>query len=360
MKILTIIGARPTFIKSVAISPFFEEFGIEEKLVHTGQHFDHNMSDIFLSEYKINKIDYNLNISDKNRIIRLTKTIKAIKDIILNELPDFVMVFGDTDSAIAGSMAASVTDARIIHVEAGMRSFEEMPEELNRIIIDHLSHILFCPIIEAIENLSDEGIDSNIYLVGDVMYDIFVRFKNNINDKILNDLRIDKEKYVLVTIHREYNTSKFNKNLELIVEGLLLLLINNFSIVFPIHPRTREALIENNLKKLFSVSPRFKIIDPVGYMDMLSLENNAKVIITDSGGVQKEAAFCGVPCIVLRNNTEWVNLVKSKNAILVGSDPDKIYSATTIYYENELNAKEISIGDGWSGRKIAEALSDMN
>jgi len=358
MKVLTVIGARPTFIKSAGISKHLKEYGIEEKLIHTGHHYDENMSDIFFNDFNMNgKCRYMLNVSRENRMLRLSQTITEIKKIIEMDSPDYVIVFGDTDSAISGAVACCKMEIPLIHIEAGMRSFEMMPEEMNRIVIDHMSEILFCPTIESMENLSNERIESNVYLVGDVMYDMFLQFKDKIVDNILNKLEVEKRKYILVTVHREINTSPDNDNLKQIVEGLLMLCIGRCPIVFPMHPRTMEAIENIGLDKLFRMTKDFFVINPVGYNDMLSLEKNAKVIITDSGGVQKESAFFGVPCIVLRNVTEWDNLVKSGHVDLVGVNPNAISERASYAFKRKDQLESKAIGDGMAGAKIAEIIS---
>jgi UDP-GlcNAc3NAcA epimerase len=318
MKILTVIGARPQFIKSAMVSKSIAQHNltntdkqIQEVIVHTGQHYNTNMSDIFFSEMDICPPDYNLGIGGLSHGAMTGKMLEEIEKIILTETPDLVMVYGDTNSTLAGALAAAKLKVKVAHVEAGLRSFNiEMPEEINRILTDRISDLLFVPTESAMNHLYQEGIAKRkIHLVGDVMYDAALHYgeKAESKSKILEQLGLAKQKYILATIHRAENTD--NPTRLGTIFSALTEVAEQISIVLPLHPRTRKALIQEEI--LEKVASRLQIIDPVGYLDMIALEKNASVIVTDSGGVQKEAFFYQIPCITLRDETEWIELVKS-------------------------------------------------
>lgn len=309
MKILTIIGARPQFIKAAAVSRVIQsQHHLDEILVHTGQHFDANMSAVFFDELNIPEPKYNLGISGGSHGEQTGKMLIKIEEVFFEEKPDLVLVYGDTNSTLAGCLAAVKLHIPIAHVEAGLRSFNKlMPEEINRILTDHASDILFVPTLTAIKNLQKEGIaKSKIVQVGDVMLDAtnYYSKKAETSSTILPDLDLSDKEYVLVTIHRAENTDNLNK-LKAIFDRLEKL-TESHKLVLPLHPRTRKALLHIG----FSIDDsNIYFIDPVGYLDMLMLEKHSRMIITDSGGVQKEAYFHKVPCITLRDETEWTELV---------------------------------------------------
>lgn len=293
MKIATIIGARPQFIKASVLSNLIvNESNLEEIIIHTGQHFDSMMSDIFFNELEISKPKYNLNISNLSHGSMTGRMIEQIEKILLYEKPDFILVYGDTNSTLAGALTASKLHIPIIHIEAGLRSFnKKMPEEINRKLTDHISEILFCPTKISVENLKQEGITKNVELVGDIMYDSFLYYskKSSREFSVFNLLGLLHKNYCLLTLHREENTNNFS-NVFLLLSTLNKL---NYNIVFPMHPRTYNFLKKNYFK--FEDFDKIIFTNPVSYLDMIELEKNAKIIFTDSGGIQKEAYFAKTP-----------------------------------------------------------------
>ncbi|WP_066425236.1 non-hydrolyzing UDP-N-acetylglucosamine 2-epimerase [Anabaena sp. 4-3] len=311
MKILTIVGARPQFIKAAAVSRRLQSHpGIQEVLVHTGQHYDENMSDVFFQELEIPAPNYHLGVGSDSHGAQTGRMLEAIEKVLLAESPDWVLVYGDTNSTLAGAIAAVKLHIPVAHVEAGLRSFNrQMPEEINRVLTDHAADLLFAPTTAAVDNLRHEGItEEKIHLVGDVMYDAAIDYGVKAEQKslILEHLGLTPQKYILATIHRAENTDD-PKRLEAIFTGLAAI-SQNIPVVLPLHPRTRAALSRAGLWEKASQS--LQLIEPVGYLDMVMLEKNAQLIATDSGGVQKEAFFYRVPCVTLRAETEWIELVQ--------------------------------------------------
>jgi UDP-GlcNAc3NAcA epimerase len=313
LKIVTVLGARPQFIKASVVSvAIAEQANMKEIMVHTGQHYDENMSDIFFAELGIAKPKYNLEINGGGHGAMTGRMLIEVEKVFLTEKPDVVLVYGDTNSTFAGALAAVKLHIPVAHVEAGMRSFNmRMPEEVNRILTDRISHWLFAPTTEAVENLKHEGIaHSCIHNVGDVMYDVALhhgRRVHKLEGSIKNKLRMEDRSFVLVTVHRAENTDN-PVRLSTIVQALIKI-TETMPVVWPMHPRTRDVLVRQGL--LDELSAEVKVIEPQGYLDMVSLEQTAAVIATDSGGVQKEAFFHSVPCVTLREETEWVELVES-------------------------------------------------
>ncbi len=321
IKIITILGARPQFIKAAAVSNQFKN-SFQEILVHTGQHYDSNMSDVFFEELNIPKPKYHLNIGSGSHGAMTGAMLSEIEKVLFDEKPDFVMVYGDTNSTLAGALAASKLLIPVIHVEAGLRSFNKaMPEEQNRILTDHLSDILFIPTQTAVTNLKNEGITEGVHLVGDVMYDGILHFSKIAKEKstILEELNIHENDFFLCTIHRAENTND-PKRLKSICEGLTK---SKKRIVLPLHPRTQKYLKDYGIQ----LGDNIRVIEPVGYLDMVRLETAASKIVTDSGGVQKEAFFLGKPCITLRDETEWVETVENGWNVLVGANREEIVNA---------------------------------
>lgn len=329
LKIVTILGARPQFIKAAAVSSVFSEH-FEEILVHTGQHYDPNMSDVFFEELHIPKPKYHLEIGSGSHGVMTGAMLIKIEEVLETEKPDFVMVYGDTNSTLAGALAASKMLIPVIHVEAGLRSFNKaMPEEQNRILTDHISQLLFAPTQTAVKNLKHEGISSDVHLVGDVMYDGILYFSDIARQKsiILSTLGLSEKEYILWTVHRAENTND-PERLKSIVNGLNAV---REKIVLPLHPRTKKCLQVYGIQ----LADHIQVIDPLGYLDMVMLESSAKKIVTDSGGIQKEAFFLGVPCITLREETEWVETVENGWNVLVGADEQKIVGAITGFNPHE-------------------------
>ncbi len=307
VKIITIIGARPQFIKAAMTSKALSEHpDFNEIIIHTGQHYDANMSEIFFTELGIPVPQINLDINGGGHGEMTAKMLAELEKVMITEKPDAVLLFGDTNSTLAAALAASKLHIPIAHVEAGLRSFnKKMPEEINRILTDHCSEWLFAPTASAVENLNKENIEeSKIFKVGDVMYDAAISFSRVAGSPEFEALK--RSDYVLATVHRQENTDD-PERLAAIIDGLNDV-AEKIDVILPLHPRTRKILGDERLSKL---SPNFKIIAPIGYFDMLGFQRNAKAIATDSGGVQKEAYFSAVPCITLRDETEWVELIES-------------------------------------------------
>ena len=339
MKVLTVIGARPQFIKAATVSNKIRTNGNSEILVHTGQHYDNNMSDIFFEELGIPKPNYNLSIGSSSHGHQTGNMLIALEDIYLKEKPDMVLVYGDTNSTLAGALCASKLLIPVAHVEAGLRSFNKtMPEEQNRILTDHISDLLFTPTLTAVNNLKNENITKGVHNTGDVMYDAINLFKERAKEisTIIEKLNLTNDSYILSTIHRAENTDNI-KRLTSIISALSN---SGKKIILPLHPRTKKFIEEYHLH----VGDNIKIIDPVGYLDMISLQENAKKIVTDSGGVQKEAYFLKKPCITMRDETEWVETVQNGWNVIVGSDSNKIVDALESF--NPTGTPASAFGDG--------------
>ncbi len=329
MKILTVIGARPQFIKAFIISRQLRRHHTEI-LVHTGQHYDYEMSQVFFDQLEIPAPDVNLNVGSGNHGAQTGAMLAGIEEIILREKPDWMLVYGDTNSTLAGALAAAKLHIPVAHVEAGLRSFNRrMPEELNRVLTDHISDLLFCPTDTAVSNLAAEGITRGVYQVGDVMHEalLFARDRASSTSCILQSLGLVPGGYLLATVHRAENTDA-TKRLAGIVEALNAA---ESTVILPVHPRTRKIL---GAAGLGDFNRHVRMIDPVSYLDMVTLEQNAKVILTDSGGVQKEAFWLGVPCVTLRNETEWVETVHLGWNKLAGADPQAIIQAVQEFQAN--------------------------
>jgi len=325
IKIVTVIGARPQFIKAAAISrairsKYFDK--ITEVLVHTGQHYDPNMSSVFFEELDIPAPAYNLEISGGTHGAMTGKMLESIENVLLAEKPDWVLVYGDTNSTLAAALAAAKLHIPIAHVEAGLRSFNmNMPEEVNRIVADRLSRKTFCPTQIAVENLHHEGIRSGVHLVGDVMYDVSLYYRDIARNKsnALERLGLEDGHYVLATCHRAENTDSPSR-LTSIVQGLSDL-ASQIPVVLPLHPRTRKKIEDLNLTTdLLNIT----VVEPLPFLDMIRLEQAARLIVTDSGGVQKEAFFYEIPCVTMRDETEWTETVELGLNVLVGADRNLI------------------------------------
>ena len=344
IKLINIVGARPQIIKASAISRAIRKHfskDITEIIVHTGQHYDKEMSDVFFEELEIHKPGYNLGVGSAGHGRQTSMMITGIEEVLLKEKPDCVLLYGDTNSTLAGALAASKLHFPVIHIEAGLRSFNKtMPEELNRIFSDHSSTLLFAPTNTAFKNLIAEGfrpensppytIDNpKIYLTGDIMYDNTLFFAGLADKKkaaFLEDMSLVKNKYILVTIHRDTNTDDTVRLKEILDTLKTLSEEKDIVLLMPLHPRTLISL-KTRLNSFYDElrhCNHIKIIPPVSFLEMILLEKNCKMIITDSGGVQKESHFFKKPCIVLRNETEWIELVNNGTAKLVGADPDRI------------------------------------
>lgn len=354
MKILTVVGARPQFIKAAVLSRTISNTkGVEEVIVHTGQHYDKNMSNVFFDEMQIPKPIYNLAINNQSKNDVIDQMKIAIEDVIRIENPDCVLVYGDTNSTLAGGLAANNLKIPLVHVEAGLRSFNlEMPEEYNRIETDKLSQFLFCPTKIAVDNLNKEGVrdNQNVELVGDIMLEsaIFYNKLSNKSSSIIDDLKLQKEEFVLVTIHRQGNTDNI-ENLKNIISSLNTINLTH-KIICPIHPRTKKIIEINN------INIEFLLIDPIGYFDMIQLIKNSLMVLTDSGGLQKEAYFFKKKCLTLREETEWVELVESGSNILVGSNTNKILKNFTFLKNKNIEFDSNYFGNGDTSKLILNSL----
>ncbi len=320
---MSIIGARPQFIKASPVSKKLRGSGFNELLVHTGQHYDSNMSDVFFEELKIPLPEINLGIGSGSHGWQTAKMLMALEELIVEHKPDFIIVYGDTNSTLAGALAACKAHIPLAHVEAGLRSFNRgMPEEHNRVLTDHCSELLFCPTKVAVDNLSREGIENGVHFVGDTMLDSILEFTPIAERRstILKELQVTPKSYYLLTVHRAYNTDNIS-NLSNILDALKAF---NKPVIFPVHPRTNALL--NKMEDL-ETNRKIHFINPVGYLDMLVLEKYAELILTDSGGVQKEAFFFEVPCVTLRTETEWLETVNSGWNVVTGAHSQRIIQA---------------------------------
>jgi len=363
LEIMTIVGARPQFIKAavfsrrVRTSPYADK--IHEVIVHTGQHYDDNMSDVFFREMEIPEPDINIGIGSGNHGAVTGAMLAGIERLILEQQPDILMVYGDTNSTLAGALAASKLHVPIAHVEAGLRSYMmDMPEEQNRRLTDHLATWLFCPTDTAVANLAKEGIDSNnpiqpssdkkaVVQCGDIMYEAFLYYRKNALEQNKSWLETLPEHFAIITIHRAENTDD-QKRLKAIIDAL-----NRFEeidFIFPVHPRTKKFLVQYGLK----TKGHIHTIEPVGYLGMLALEARCSFVVTDSGGVQKEAYFFEKPCITLRDATEWTELVEHGWNTITGADKDKIIRALNSM--PKYGDKVSLYGDGATSVRIADTL----
>ena len=355
MKILTVIGARPQFVKAAVISNALEKADITEILVNTGQHYDHNMAGQFVEDLNMKQPQYDLEVGQLSRARQLSEMILKLEEIISREEVNLVMVYGDTTSTLAGALAASCLNVSVAHVEAGLRSYDKtMPEEINRILTDNISDILFCPTKEAVSNIEKENISGKVFNVGDIMYELAIEAKKMAlkESNIFEKLKIGSKDYVLATIHRQANVDDEQRLLP-IIEGFCS---SEKLIVFPVHPRTKKMLKNFNLLDKIEKCENVCMIDPVGYMDMICLEMNAEKIVTDSGGVQKEAYFYEVPCVTIRDNTEWVETLENGWNILVEADAGKIKEA--IRNKRCPSNREDYYGDGLTAEKIIKILKE--
>jgi UDP-GlcNAc3NAcA epimerase len=356
LKIISIVGARPQFIKALPVSKALRRAGHKELILHTGQHYDYEMSQIFFDELDIPAPDVNLGIGSGPHGQQTGQMLMGTEKILMEEKPDWVLVYGDTNSTLAGALAAAKLHIPIAHVEAGLRSFNrEMPEEHNRVLTDHCADLLFCPTETAMDNLTREGIGRNAHWVGDTMYDATLLF-SDLADKsssILDRLALEAKGYLLVTVHRPYNTD-IEENLRQIIGALIEI---EQPIIFPIHPRTRNMIGEMGDGFAHKLETnKIKLIDPVGYLDMLILEKNSRLILTDSGGMQKEAFFFGIPCVTLRPETEWVETVQLGWNKVVGANKIQIVAAAGT--DDWPTGMPLEIfGDGNSGERIVRLIS---
>lgn len=357
---MTIVGARPQFVKAAAISRALAEArrtgecGIEETIVHTGQHYDRNLSDIFFEQLKIPQPEMNLGVGSGSHGAQTGEMLTSLEAAMIERKPDWVLIYGDTNSTLAGALAAVKLHIPVAHVEAGLRSFNRrMPEEINRVVADHVSKLLLCPTTMAVANLAAEGVCDGVHNVGDVMYDsvLFNRQLAEHDSDVLDRLGLAPGEFALATVHRAENTDD-PARLAGICAGLRTVPV---PVILPLHPRTRKTLGAAIEKETSGI----RIVEPVAYLDMLMLEQHATMILTDSGGVQKEAYFFSTPCITLRDETEWVELVEAGANRLVGSDAAAIGEAVSWAGSVDLSAAKAAAlyGDGHAAEQIVKTLS---
>ena len=355
MKILTVIGARPQFVKAATVSRAFRELvDVHEVIVHTGQHFDQNMSDVFFEEMEIPRPDHFLNVNSMSHGAMTGRMMEGLEKLMMDKKPDAVLIYGDTNSTLAGALTAKKLHIRVIHVEAGLRSFNmDMPEEVNRILTDRISDVLYCPTEEARKNLLREGFEHfncRIEVIGDVMYDaaLFYARLSAERSTVISDLDLDR--FALCTLHRAENTDK-RENLEDICRALNALNAE-IEIVLPLHPRTRKML-DN-----YGIELNVRIIDPVGYFDMIALLKKCSLVLTDSGGLQKEAYFFEKACVTMRDQTEWVELIRAGTNVLTGANGDLILASAREMLKKELSFSQKLYGDGHASESIARDIKD--
>jgi UDP-GlcNAc3NAcA epimerase len=359
LKIISLVGARPQFIKAASLSRIFNSQysdKVDEIIVHSGQHYDDKMSAVFFSELEIPLPKYNLEVGSGSHATQTAETTIKLEKILLEEKPDCVVVFGDTNTTLAGTLAASKLNIPIAHIESGLRSFnKEMPEEINRIITDTLSTFLFCPTEEGVKNLSHlksdksqptSGLNPFVENVGDIMLDSSLFYSKKASQEILSSIGLERDNYALATIHRDFNTDNKQRLTDIFVT--LNALAERLPIAIPLHPRTVQKLKEHNITHLGNI----KIIPPVSYLEMLALEAHSKFIITDSGGVQKEAFFLKKPSLILRNETEWIEIVENENALLCDADPEKIING----FNHWMSSPELSYPSFYGKGNTAELI----
>ena len=374
MKIVTIIGARPQIIKAAALSRAIKTHyanEIQEIIVHTGQHYDDNMSAVFFDELGIPRPDYNLHVGSASHGVQTARMTEGIEGILLKEQPDFIVLYGDTNSTLAGAVAAAKIHIPIAHVEAGLRSFNKaMPEEINRIVCDHCSTLLFSPTQAGVENLQREGFALNneppytidnpkLYHCGDIMYDNSLHFAEIAETKtnIINKLGLKDRPFILATIHRDTNTD-YPERLSAIFKAIVRL-SEECQIVLPLHPRTSKLLktnLDEDLQKQIFNNTNISLIPPVSFLEMIALERHAQLVMTDSGGVQKEAYFFKKPCIILRPETEWIEIVQTGNAILADANESRIMQAWQHFKDNPPTKFPEIFGDGQAAEFMLENM----
>jgi UDP-N-acetylglucosamine 2-epimerase len=355
MKIVSVVGARPQFIKAAPVGRALQRAGILEVLLHTGQHYDYGMSEVFFEELGIPEPRYNLGAGSGSHAAQTAAMLTGIEDVLINERPEVLLIYGDTNSTLAGALAAAKLGVPVAHVEAGLRSYNRaMPEEINRVVADSLSTLLFCPTGVAMANLAKEGVTKGVHVVGDVMYDAVLgategyRVRGVEGNKVVERLDLPSGGYLLATVHRASNTDD-PANLRAIVSALS---DAGEPVIFPVHPRTRKAM------EAAGIAPgdNVRVVEPVSYLEMLNLEQHARKILTDSGGVQKEAFWFAVPCITLRDETEWVETVETGWNTLTGTDRARVTAA--IAAPMPAGTPPQVYGDGKAAERIAGILKE--
>lgn len=360
MKVLTVVGARPQFVKAAIVSRAVgERLEIDECIVHTGQHYDERMSQVFFDDLGIPAPEYNLRVGSGSHGRQTGQMLERIEAVLLKETPNAVLVYGDTNSTLAGALAAAKLHIPIVHVEAGLRSFNRrMPEEINRVLTDHVSKLLLCPTEQSVENLRREGIVKGVHLVGDVMYDSALFFVQAAESRIdpVADLGIVPKNYILMTCHRAENTDDPKRLAQIISAANTL--AERLPIVFPVHPRTRRLLESLRLE----VHENLRMLEPVSYFETLMLERHAALLLTDSGGMQKEAFIFGTPCVTMRGETEWRETVEVGANLLADADAAAIVSAARkqLIREELIPPAAPFYGEGQAADRVAQILSEGN
>ncbi|GAB6135583.1 non-hydrolyzing UDP-N-acetylglucosamine 2-epimerase [Thermococcus prieurii] len=364
MKPAFVFGTRPEIIKLAPVIRAFLERGVEPLLIHTGQHYDYEMSSVFLEELELPPIDYHLEVGSGTQAEQTGKAMIKIERVLMEEKPDVTLVQGDTNTVLAGALASVKLKIPVAHVEAGLRSFDRtMPEEINRILADHASEVLFPPTEEARKNLEREGITENVYVVGNTIVDAVLQNSEVAEKKsdVLEKFGLKPKEYILITAHRAENTDS-RENLEKLVQILESLPMRA---IYPMHPRTRKRLEEFGLLERVKAIENLAVTKPLGYLDFLRLEKNAFAIMTDSGGIQEEAIILGVPCLTLRYNTERPETVEAGGNVLVGLEKERVLNylkrlmEDREFYERMANAPN-PFGDGKAGERIAEILLELH
>ncbi len=356
MKVITVVGARPQFIKAAPVSKLLRAAGHTEVLVHTGQHYDDNMSAVFFAELEIPTPDYHLAVGSGSHGVQTGAMLAKIDGLLLAEKPDWVLVYGDTNSTLAGALAAAKLHIPVAHVEAGLRSFNRaMPEEINRVLTDHISRLLFCPSDTAVSNLLREGITNGVYSVGDVMADALFGAvgQARVKSHVLECLHLEPKQYLLATVHRAENTDDVQR-LQSIVQAFEQI---ETPIVFPVHPRTRKQLQIAGLTETAAQQVGLHLIDPLGYLDMVQLMGSARIILSDSGGMQKEAYWLGVPCVTLRDETEWIETVDAGWNILAGADRERIVQCVRTFVPH--GRHPVLYGDGHAADRVIHLIESF-
>jgi len=351
MKLISLIGARPQIIKEAILNKEFQKKGIKEILIHSGQHYDFNMSDVFFKVLNIRKADYNLGVGSSTHAQMMAKTMIEFEKVVLKEHPDIILVYGDTNTTLAGAIVGAKLKIPVAHVEAGIRQEpKDMPEEINRVLTDRISKYLFCPSELAVNNLKKEGITEGVYFTGDIMYDLFLKMKPYFKEDIIDEFNLEENKYIVTTIHRDFNTDSKEK-LESIFKELDKI-SKEIKVVFPIHPRTKKRIDDFNLNEY---TKDILLIEPLDYLSMIGLVQKSLLVITDSGGLQKEAYFAGKRAIIVMPDTGWRELTQAGWNVLSG--PDEIKNKMDYIMNNEIASNVGNIyGDGKTGEKIVKII----
>ncbi|MGB4209367.1 MAG: UDP-N-acetylglucosamine 2-epimerase (non-hydrolyzing) [Thermovirgaceae bacterium] len=354
MKVISIIGARPQFIKEAVVGAAIRAAGMDEVLVNTGQHYDVNMSDVFVKDLSIKEPDYNLGVGSGSHAFQTAATMIRLEEVMIKESPDVVLVYGDTNATVAGALVAAKLKVPVAHVEAGLRQHpKDMPEEINRVVTDHISTLLFCPTQRAVDNLKKEGITGGVHFVGDVMYDLFLKMLPHLDvHRTLVRFGLREKNYILATLHRDFNTDDPHR-LHSILSALRDI-SREIPVLLPLHPRTKKAIELNIFQPL---TGSIHLVEPLPYQDMMSLLIGSRMAITDSGGLQKEAYFAGIPALVMMPDTGWMELVEAGWNVLVDADREKIFRLVFEHEPSALPLEENLYGTGNAGQRIVEILA---